>query len=225
MRHPPPAYPRVPHLTASGGTGDDRRLTPASRTRLLSRELLVEEKLDGANVVIWPTDGWVDCALRSGPGAMDRAGQLGPLKAWIAGHGEALRSVLGSDTAMYAEWLLLRHTVAYDRLPSHLVVLDLWTADGFADPDERTARCETAGIAVPPVLHRGRVADVGMLEDMTNRSAVASGPAEGVVVRPLDASTPRVAKLLRPGFERLDDDAWAGGRPHNLLAEGSAAWR
>jgi hypothetical protein len=67
----------------------------------------VEEKLDGANVVLWLEDnGRIECALRSGPGSMDRAGQLGPLRAWEAAHDEPLRYALSAGyRALHAEWL------------------------------------------------------------------------------------------------------------------------
>ena len=51
---------------------------------MLARPVLVEEKLDGANVVVWLEDERIECALRSGVGAQDRGKQLGPLRAWLA---------------------------------------------------------------------------------------------------------------------------------------------
>ncbi|MDQ3632144.1 MAG: hypothetical protein M3417_12910 [Actinomycetota bacterium] len=51
---PPPKYPRVPHLAASPAvTADDAVLTPQVRASLLAADVVVEEKLDGMNVVIW----------------------------------------------------------------------------------------------------------------------------------------------------------------------------
>lgn len=48
---------------------------------------------------------------------------------------------------------------------------------------------------------------------------------EGVVVQRLDVGEPRISKLLRPGFTRLEDTAWRSGRPRNQLAGGQGAWR
>jgi hypothetical protein len=56
-------------------------------------------------------------------------------------------------------------------------------------------------------------------------SRYTAAPAEGIVVRTVDGSEPRVTKVLRPEFNRLPDDAWAAGRPRNRLADGEAAWR
>lgn len=222
----PPSYPRVPHLVPGRGTRDDLVLRPDQVATLLAREVAVEEKLDGANVVVWREGHRVECALRSGPGAADRAGQLGPLKAWAAERSHLLRRLLAGDLALYGEWLYLTHTVAYDRLPSYFVALDLRRPDGsFLTVDERTATCQAAGLAVPPELWRGTARGLATIEALLGASGYGPAPAEGIVIRTVDGSEPRAAKLLRPQFNQLPDDAWAAGRPRNHLADGEAAWR
>lgn len=222
----PPAYPRVPHLVPGRGTRDDLVLRPHQVTSLLQREVVVEEKLDGANVVLWEDDGRVQAATRGGAGARDRAGQLGPLRAWAAQHTAALQDVLQGASALYGEWLLLSHTVAYDRLPSFLVALDLLLVDGtFAGPDERDERCRAAGLTTPLPLARGVFGGVPAVEALLERSIVGTGPAEGLIVRAVDGRPPRLAKLVRAGFDRLGDDSWRAGRPRNRLADPEASWR
>lgn len=222
----PPPYPRMPHLVAGRGTRDDLVLDPADAAGLLARPVAVEEKLDGANVAVWLQEGRVSCSLRSGPGAMDRAGQLGPLRAWLAEHDEAMRQVLAGGAAVYAEWLLLTHTQAYDRLPAYLIVLDLWrVGSGFAAVDDRNGACRAAGLATPPELWRGTAGGAQVIEDLLGPSALGPGPMEGLVVRSLHDPGVR-AKMLRAGFRPLDDEAWGRGRrPRNRLAEGEASWR
>src|SRR5207244_11665666 len=136
----PPPYPRMPHLVPGRGTRDDRVLGDADCKLILSRPVLVEEKLDGANVAVWLEGGRVECALRSGLGGQDRARQLGPLRAWLAPRNDELVELL-VENAMYAEWLYLTHTIRYDRLPAYFVGLDLWSPTGGflhpGDPDER----------------------------------------------------------------------------------------
>ena len=222
----PPPYPRIPHLVSGRGTRDDRVLATEEVAAFLARPVVVEEKLDGANVVLWLEDGRVECALRSGLGAADRAGQLGPLRAWVGERSDELRSLLEDGLALYADWLYLTHTVAYERLPSYLMALDLRRPDGsFLTVDERTATCAEAQLCVPAELWRGVAGRVVTVEGLVGPSRYADAPAEGVVVRPLDGAEPRIAKLVRSGFDRLTDDAWAGGRPRNRLAGREASWR
>ncbi len=221
----PPPYPRVAHLVAGRGTSDDVDADRASIDALLAGELVVEEKLDGANVVVWPDDHRLECALRSGPDATDRAGQLGPLRGWVAENSDALRSLLGDDTALYAEWLLLTHSVRYDRLPAYLIALDLWSpTEGFASVDVRNARCNEVGITTPPELWRGRASSVDVLAAKLGASEYSDEQAEGIVVRTVDGHPPRLVKLLASGFDRIDDSAWRAGRPHNRLGMGAASW-
>lgn len=217
---PPPPYPRIPHLVGGRGTVDDLTLSPAVIVSLLGAPVLVEEKVDGANVMLWIDDGLVEAALRSGPGAMDRAGQLGPLRAWVAEHYGPLHEVLSDDRALYAEWMLLTHSSSYDRLPAYLVALDLWTpSTGFLPAAERDVLCAGAGLVTPPHLWTGVASTVADLERLLGPSAWGSGPAEGLVVRSLVDPALR-AKLVPAGFQRLGDDEWQSGRPRNRLAEG-----
>lgn len=122
-------------------------------------------------------------AGRAGRGAMDRAGQLGRLRAWGGRRIVALRTLLASGCVLYGEWLWPQQCL-YDSLPDHLVVIDLWTPGaGFASAAQRDARATAAGLAVPPLLHGGILGDGEVLERLTARSAYRDGPAEGAVLR------------------------------------------
>lgn len=219
----PPQYPRIPHLVAGRGSRDDLVLSDRDVASLLSGPVVVEEKLDGANVMVWVNDdGSLAVSLRSGPGGMDRAGQLGPLRAWAAAHDSLLREALRGWSVLYAEWLYLRHTVDYDRLPSYLVALDLWQREaGFATPQQRAG----TGLVLPPVLTEGRLRSISDVEALLGRSAWADAPMEGVIVRRVSGEAPRLGKLVRAGWQALDDASWRSGRPTNRLAEGVLAWR
>lgn len=221
----PPPYPRVAHLVAGRGTRDDVVLGPADRRELLGGPVVLEEKLDGANVALWIEEGVVQVALRSGVGAADRAGQLGPLRAWVAERSDDLRSLLVDGIALYGEWMLLTHSVAYDELPAYLVALDLWTPSaGFMSVDERNRCCELVGLPVPPECWRGTPLTVEGVEAHFAQSEFGSEQAEGLVIRAIDGRLPRLAKLLNPQFSRVDDAAWRSGRPRNRLSGHDGSW-
>jgi hypothetical protein len=226
VRGSPPSYPRIAQLIPGRGSRDDLVLSGEDVAGLLAGPILVEEKLDGANVVIWAdNEGRIDVATRGGPGAMDRAGLLGALRAWVAQHHEPLNEVLGDWSVLYAEWLLVTHTVSYDRLPSYLVVQDLWReGDGFALPAVRDVRCDDAGLVTPPEVWQGQARSVGDIEGRLGTSAWGSAPMEGLVVRTLDGRPPRLAKLVRAGWRQTSDEEWRSGRPRNRLAEGESLW-
>jgi hypothetical protein len=219
----PPTYPRIAHVAWGRGTSDDEVLGHSEANALFSGPVLVEEKLDGANVAVWLDDGGViQCALRSGLGGQDRSGQLGPLRAWLYQRADALRQLL-QTRALYAEWLLTTHSVAYDSLPAYLIGLDLWNGE-FAAPGLRDQLLKEAGLSSPPEIRRGLL-DPSALETLLSSSRIGSDSMEGLIVRTLDGRPPRIAKLLRPGFERLSDEEWRRGRPHNLLRDRELSWR
>ncbi len=221
----PPPYPRIPHLVGGRGTKDDLVLAPERLASLLGQPVLVEEKIDGANVVLWIEGGTIEVALRAGPGAMDRAGQLGPLRAWTATSDDMLRQVLVDGAALYAEWLLLTHSSAYDRLPSYIVVLDLWRPEsGFLPVGERDSACASAGLITPPPVWTGVPGSIASVEKLLGPSAWGPAVAEGLVIRSL-ADPGLRAKLVPAGFRRLDDDEWRRGRPRNRLVPEGASWR
>jgi hypothetical protein len=192
---------------------------------MLNKPTLVEEKLDGANVALWAADHQVKCGLRSGPGSIDRAGQLGPLRAWVAQRTDALYDLLADGSILYAEWLYLTHTVHYTSLPDYLIALDLRQPNGsFLLPDERTKVCGKAHLSVPPELRRGVLENAKVIEGMIGSSHWGHDTAEGVIVRTLDGSDPRIAKLLRSNFTPADNATWKRARSRNRLADQEASW-
>lgn len=215
MTSAPPPYPRTPHLWPPAGGTARLVLGAAEADRWLHEPVVVEEKLDGANVSLW-WDGGPRVASRGGAGAMDRAGQLGRLRAWSAERAGALEVLLADGWALYGEWLWLRHGVPYDRLPDWLVALDLWHCDsGFASLPERDRRCQEAGLVLPPRLFSGVLGCRETLVGLLGPSKAGRCPAEGVVLRAADG---RRCKLIAREFVRRTDEAWADQQEHNALA-------
>jgi hypothetical protein len=210
-----PPYPRTPYLWASGViTRGDQVLAPAEILDWLLHPVVVEEKLDGANVSIWWERSQLQVASRGGPDAMDRGGQLGPLRSRVnAGYGQ-LQPLLQNGLVLYAEWLWLTHTVRYDQLVDHLVVLDFWRPDeGFVALRERDRLSRAQGLVVPPRLFDGVLGSEGALVKLMGRSRLGSELMEGIVLRRDDGHR---CKVLRPGFVRAGDADI--GRSRNVLA-------
>ncbi len=223
----PSSYPRVPHLAPCRfATRDDLVLSAEERRRLLAEPVRVEEKLDGANVMLWlDGDLGLSVAGRAGPGAIDRAGQLGRLRAWAADRGEGLRELLSKGRVLYGEWLWLRHGVSYDALPDLLIALDIMDARGeFVSISERDLASASAGLNVPPTLAEGVIGSVEALDELVESSRfAASAPAEGAVIRSL-AGDRLMAKRVSRFFAPRTDAEWT--KPEkNLLTAGAPSAR
>jgi len=192
-------------------------LDSARRHLLLTEPVIVEEKLDGANVSIRMVNGWPECAGRRS-GTLDRARQFGRLRSWAASHVTELRALLPADEVLFGEWLYLEHAIHYDALPDLLIVLDLWRGRHFVTADERDQRCARVALHCPPRLFRGVLGTEQALEMLHTRSTFGNEPAEGLVIRrEVDGRLADRAKWVAPGFVQLGDDEWTGPRRFNAL--------
>lgn len=217
----PPKFPRVAHLAPGPGVDrGDLVLDHEQREELLRVPVVVEEKLDGANVVVWVDDDVPHVATRGGPGALDRGGQRGRLRAWATGRADTLREVLGERYALYGEWLLRRHTVRYDRLPDPLVGLDVLDrrSGRFLELEQRDGVLAAAGVAPAPRRFAGTLGSLAAAQRFLGPSAFGSTRAEGIVIRPVrPGDGPRVAKLVDPAWRLKGDAEWMGAPEENLV--------
>lgn len=212
----PPPYPRTPYLRAPSSKPLVKVVPAVERARWFDEPVVVEEKLDGANVAVWLEGGESRVAGRGGVGAMDRAGQLGRLRAWAAERSRELQILLDGGMALYGEWLWLVHSIRYDRLPDWLVILDLWSAEtGFLSITDRDSRASNAGFVTPPHLFSGVLGSWSRLEALLGSSAFGDDPVEGLILR-RDATGER-CKLVAPRFQQSSDSSWQHGRARNEL--------
>lgn len=212
----PPPYPRISYLLPSDSSRrDDITLAGPALAEWLDRPVVVEEKLDGANVSVWLDDGGIHVASRGGAGSSDRGGQLGRLRAWVARRAADLVPALDNGRVLYGEWMWRRHTVRYDRLPDWFVLLDVRESSGrFWDVDQRNTLAHDHALVTPPELFRGVLGSVAALDRLMGTSQFSSEPAEGLVV--VRGATK--VKVVRPGFQRFTDAEWGLGADNALAA-------
>ena len=90
-------YPRTPHLQGSGLAPDDKETVPYAR--LTGRLIVVEEKLDGANVGISFEQGELHVQSRGHYLNLEQSGgrerQFNYLKLWAKTHETTLYALLG----------------------------------------------------------------------------------------------------------------------------------
>ena len=208
-------FPHTPHLAwlGEGSPRDDKVLSPNEVTALLAGNVVVEEKLDGANVGLsLAPDGSLRAQNRGQYLLEPHAGQFARLPAWLAQHSEGLRSVLKSNLILFGEWCAARHSLDYAALPDWFLLFDVYdrTADRFWSTPRRNELASSAGlVTVPQVLHGE--ATVPTLKNLVSDTAsrYRAGALEGVVIRRESADWCEArAKLVRPDFTQTIDTHW-----------------
>lgn len=153
-------YPRTPHLEGSRLQPGDEDLSQIPFDSIRGRDLVIEEKVDGANsAVSFGTDGQLLLQSRGHyltGGYRERHYNL--MKQWANTHREELFSTLGTRYIMYGEWLYAKHTVFYDALPHYFLEFDILDRETgvFLDTPGRQKILEGTSIVSVPVLGRGQ---------------------------------------------------------------------
>lgn len=122
-------FPHTPHIAwlCEGTPRDDKVLTPNEVAALLAGDVVVEEKLDGANVGLSLThDGSLRAQNRGQYLTEPHAGQFARLPAWLAQHSEALRTALTPNLILFGEWCAARHSLDYASLPDWFLLFDVY---------------------------------------------------------------------------------------------------
>jgi ATP-dependent RNA circularization protein (DNA/RNA ligase family) len=208
-------YPHTSHLAwlGEGQPRDDKVLSPADAKMLLSEAVVVEEKLDGANLGLSLSPaGSLRAQNRSHFLAEPYTGQFFRLASWLTLHTHALCPALTPDLILFGEWCAARHSLSYDRLPDWFLLFDVLDRSqrAFWSSPRRNALAKEVGLSCVPQVAHGRIS-LQNLENMlaTESSRYRQGPLEGLVVRSESADWCRYrAKLVRPDFAQAIDAHW-----------------
>lgn len=208
-------FPHTPHLAWLGQDAprDDKVLSPAEAQALLVGDVAVEEKLDGANLGFsLSPDGSLRAQNRGQYLAEPHAGQFARLPAWLAQHGDALRSVLTPGLIVFGEWCAARHSLDYAALPDWFLLFDVydWLEGRFWCSARRDALAVSGGLATVPQVARGRHTVAALKELVaTCPSRYRQGPLEGIVIRRESAQWCEArAKLVRADFTQAIETHW-----------------
>ena len=209
-------YPQTPHLEwfGEGSPRGDKVLSPEIRSALLSSELVLEEKIDGANLGISIADnGELQFQNRGQYLTKPYAGQFVRLESWCDLHGEDLRAILDPTWILFGEWCAAKHSLAYEFLSDYFLCFDVYdrAKDLFWSSSRRNEIAKLIGLEVVPTIGKG-VFDLKQLMEILNSacSAFSRGPIEGIYIRQEDKlfSLNR-AKLVRAEFIQDIGEHWS----------------
>lgn len=209
-----PSTPHIAWLPTHNMPRDDKVLSPTEAQALLSGNVVVEEKLDGANLGLSLAPNWSLRAQNRGQYLIEpHAGQFSRLPAWMAQHEDGLRAVLRPQLILFGEWCAARHSLGYESLPDWFLLFDVYDRGSglFWSTARRNALAMQAGLVAVPLVLSGRTTLAALKQViMDTPSHYRAGlPLEGVVVRRESAEwCDARAKLVRPDFTQAIADHW-----------------
>lgn len=208
-------FPHTPHIAwlGEGSPRDDKVMSPMEVATLLAGDVVVEEKLDGANVGLsLALDGSLRAQNRGQYLAEPHAGQFSRLPAWLAQHGEGVRAVLNPNLILFGEWCAARHSLDYTALLDWFVLFDVYdrSAGGFWSSLRRNALASSANLVTAPQVLHGKTTVTALKQLVaTKPSRYRAGALEGVVIRLESPEWCEArAKLVRPDFAQAIDTHW-----------------
>lgn len=210
-------FPHTPHIAWLGKDEprDDKLLTVHEADALLADEVVVEEKLDGANLGISRApDGQLRAQNRGEYLTHPLAGQFSRLADWLEEHRLTLTAKLDSRLVLFGEWCAARHSLDYDALPDWFVMFDVYDREQgkFWSSARRNVLADALGISVVPQVLRGHLTLPTLKELLASQdSHFRHGKMEGIVVRreSVDWCGAR-AKLVRAEFTQAIAGHWRG---------------
>lgn len=208
-------FPHTPHLAwlGKGEPRDDKVLSRAEVEAFLAGQVVLEEKVDGANLGFSVgSDGTLRLQNRGQYLAPPLTGQFARLNNWLAMHEEALFDALGDSLILFGEWLAAVHSLEYPNLPDYFLAFDVYDRNEkrFWSTARRDALVARLGLHRIHEIGRGDYR-LGAIEQLllASTSAYRHGTCEGVYLRQENKNWLIArAKLVHPDFVQNIGDHW-----------------
>lgn len=207
-------FPHTPHLLwlGEGAPREDKRLSTGEAREFLEGPVIVEEKVDGANLGLsLGPDGRVRAQSRGNYLAPGRShAQWNPLWPWLAQREESLATALGGKLMLFGEWTYALHTIAYTSLPAWFLAFDIYEpeSDRFWSVARRDALVEKLGIHTVPEVFRGRLA-LNQVAGLIGPSHAGAPRMEGLYLRrEKDGYLQQRAKVVGAEFKQQIEEHW-----------------
>ncbi|OIR08904.1 RNA ligase [mine drainage metagenome] len=207
-------FPHTPHVAwlGDGTPRDDKVLTAFEAEAFLTHAVILEEKVDGANLGFSVGSGEVRAQNRGQYLSHPFTGQFTRLNEWLAIHEEVLFEKLGESLMLFGEWAAAVHSLEYPGLPDYFLVFDVYdrNARRFWSTTRRNALASQLGLRSVHQIGMGHYR-LSALKQMiaTTPSAYREGGCEGIYLRYEDKDWLIArAKLVHPDFTQSIGEHW-----------------
>ena len=208
-------FPHIPHIAWMGESSPrgDKELTPPEVNELLASTVIVEEKVDGANIGISIVeDNQLQLQNRGQYLGQPYSGQFTRLNSWLGQHQFSLQNQLDSNCIVFGEWCAARHSLDYDGLPDWFLLFDVYDrkAQAFWSVERRDKLAASLGLSAVPKLYQGKTSLPELMRLLNNsKSCYRNGSPEGIIIRKDSAKwCEGRAKLVRAEFTQTIEEHW-----------------
>ena len=214
-------FPHTPHLTwlGQGTPRDDKVLSALEAEAFLAHPVVLEEKVDGANLGFSvDASGTIRAQNRGQYLQRPFSGQFARLNGWLARHEEALIDALGESLVLFGEWVAAVHSLEYGGLPDYFLVFDVYDRGTMRSWStvRRNALASQLGLWVIHPVGAGRYRLNSLKQMLASApSAYGDGGREGIYLRHegQDWLVAR-AKLVHPDFVQNMGKHWRSRSLH-----------
>jgi protein-tyrosine phosphatase/predicted kinase len=204
-------FPRTPHFIDLGGTTRDDLVISEKNVNEFykSPEVLIEEKIDGANLGISLIDNEIKIQNRSHYINNKSHSQFQLINNWISKKYDSLMKILNENRIIYGEWVFAKHSIYYDKLPDLFIVFDIYDRleERFFSRNRLEKTLADTDLFWVPLIFKGRLKNVNLYNLIEEYSEFSSNyRREGIYLR---LNTPKWlikrAKIVRSDFIEGDE--------------------
>ncbi|WP_206601083.1 RNA ligase family protein [Pseudophaeobacter leonis] len=180
----------------------------------LKNDLIVEEKLDGANIGISRApNGKLRVQNRGSYLAAPYRGQFSRLPSWLAMNSDRLQEVLPKKVILFGEWCAAKHSIEYSSLPDLFLLFDVYDLKEkrFWSVLRRNVLASSAGLQTVPKVDIEDASLIKLIECLElKQSKYSNERLEGFVLRN-DSHSWNIgrAKLVRHDFTQSIEEHWS----------------
>lgn len=190
----------------------DKILNAEEITQILSCEVRIEEKIDGANLGIsFNDEGKLLLQNRGSYLYPPLEGQWKILSEWIKIYEEAMFDFLSDKYILFGEWCYVTHSIYYDALPDWFIGFDIYDKEmeRFLAVEKRNQIMSQVGISIVPELGKG-IFNLGDFKHYFGKSRFGSSLCEGIYLRQDEGDFLKYrAKIVRKDFQQNIDIHWS----------------
>jgi ATP-dependent RNA circularization protein (DNA/RNA ligase family) len=182
-------FPRTPHVFVLPGLNirNDKLLSPEEAALFYKNPVIVEEKVDGANIGIsLNKDGELQVQNRGNYIRPGEHPQFDTLWEWIYSRAHLLSDMLADRFILFGEWCYLKHSVSYHSLPDWFIGIDIYDVreGNFFKVKDRNATFLQLNICAVPQVTKGCFSKHQFIELLAHTSSrLGADELEGLYLR------------------------------------------